>query len=224
MPDNGVRHSQALEPELVTDPDEKARLEARNAVAQIDLVYRLVDEWLDPERAFRLRTSTILQLHRTALQGLSSYAGNWRPADIAIGESQHEPIPAYLVPEAVEELCDYINDNWASRSAVHLSAYALWRLNWIHPFTDGNGRTSRALSYFILCLKTGTRLPGTNTIPDQIVSHRSLYYRALEAADAAVRESNIDVSEIETIVESMLSRQLLSVLEDATSTEAAEDH
>src|SRR6266853_5258086 len=83
-------------------------------------------------------------------------------------EAGTKPPGAHMVPEEVEHMCDYVNDNWEKSSPVHLAAYALWKLNWIHPFTDGNGRTARAISYLLLCLRLGYRLPGTNTIPEQI--------------------------------------------------------
>lgn len=73
---------------------------------------------------------------------MSSYAGNWRPAGIEIKGSKHQPVGVYLVPEEIEHMCDYVNDNWEKSSPLHLAAYALWKLNWIHPFTDGNGRTA----------------------------------------------------------------------------------
>jgi Fic family protein len=81
----------------------------------------------------------------------------------------------------VEDLCDYVNGQWTTRTALHLAAYVMWRLNWIHPFTDGNGRTSRAASYLVLCLRLGYLLPGRRTIPDQIAEDRTRYYKALEA-------------------------------------------
>jgi Fic family protein len=40
----------------------------------------------------------------------------------------------------------------ADCSAIWRAAYALCRLNWIHPFAGGNGRTARAFSYLIICL------------------------------------------------------------------------
>jgi len=61
----------------------------------------------------------------------------------------------------------------------------MWRINWIHPFFGGNGRTARALSYLVLCAKLGFRLPGNKTIPDFIVESREPYYTALRKADAA---------------------------------------
>jgi hypothetical protein len=36
-------------------------------------------------------------------------------------------VGAYQVPELVEDLCDYINAQSATRSALHLAAYMMWR-------------------------------------------------------------------------------------------------
>lgn len=94
----------------------------------------------------------------------------------------------------------------------------MWRVNWIHPFAGGNGRTSRAVSYLVLCSKLGFRLPGTNTIPEQIVANRQPYYSALDAADAAWADGRIDVSEMEQLLAEMLSNQLASVIEAAGHT------
>jgi len=128
------RHSRALEPEIISDPVEKARKEAANGLRQIDAVNEMIEAWLQPDRPFKLRLSHILHLHRFALEGLSSYAGNFRPAQIEIGGSKHQPVEAFLVPEKIEELCDYVNQSWRQKSPIHLAAYVLWRLNWIHPF------------------------------------------------------------------------------------------
>jgi len=139
-----------------------------------------------------------------------------RPGTIDIGQSKHEPPDAFLVDELVHEMCDYVNQDWTARTALHLSAYVLWRLNWIHPFTDGNGRTARAASYVVLCARLGLRLPGSNTIPDQIAADKAPYYRALEAADEAEQQGQIDVSQLEDHLEGLLARQLVLVMEAAT--------
>jgi Fic family protein len=113
-------------------------------------------------------------------------------------------------------MCDYINDNWQSSSAIHLAAYALWRLNWIHPFTDGNGRTARAISYLVLCLKLGYPVYGGESVPAQIALNKNPYYEALEAADKAWKERNeVDVSVLRELLETLLARQLLAVLKRA---------
>lgn len=212
------RHSHADSAQLITDPKEIAEREALNGLRQFDAGMDVVDTYLDPERPFKLRLSLILDLHRYALEGISAYAGNFRPGGVEIKGSVHEPIGAHLVASNVEELCDYVNDNWTERSALHLAAYVLWRLNWIHPFADGNGRTSRILSYVVLCLKLGYKIPGTRTMPDQISENKAPYYEALDEADAHFREGRIDTSRLESLLSDLLAAQLLSIVEDASGT------
>ena len=113
-------------------------------------------------------------------------------------------------------MCDYVNSHGDDRTAIHLAAYVMWRLNWIHPFTDGNGRTSRIVSYVVLGARLKSVLRGKNTIPDQIVDNRTPYFEALEAADRAWREERIDVSKMEELLEGMLAVQLRSMIEQAT--------
>jgi len=76
--DEQIRHSKALEAEIVSDPDEQARVEARNGVRQFDAVTDMIEHFSHPERRFKLRPSHLLHLQRIALEGLSSYAGNFR--------------------------------------------------------------------------------------------------------------------------------------------------
>jgi Fic family protein len=209
------RHSEALEAELIADPDERARREAKNGLRQFDSAIEQIESWLQPGRTFRLRPSAIMGSNRLALDGLTHYAGIYRPAGIAIGGSKHKPPESYLVPEFVEEMCDYVNANWA-RSLIHLSSYVLWRLNWIHPFVDGNGRTTRTISFVVLCVRLGYRLPGLNTIPEQISQDKRPYYRALELADSAYEsERKIDVSAMKALVGELLAKQLASVMREA---------
>lgn len=214
------RHSIAAQPSLITDPIEEAKRESENAVAQFDRVLDLIDDVARGGRPFRLRTSIILDLHRIALNGLSLYAGNFRPADVTIGQSKHKPPAAHLVTALIDEMCDYVMDNFESATALHLCAYVMWRLNWIHPFTDGNGRTSRALAYFVLCAKIGYRLPGQITLPEQIALDKAPYYSALENADGHWLDGKLDLSALEALLDRCLAKQLLSAYEDAQNPEA----
>jgi Fic family protein len=211
------RHSKALETEIISDPEERARQEAKNGLRQFDEVIEQINYWLRPERPFKLRPSAILSLHRRALEGISHFAGVPRPGGIEIKGSKHQPPGAHLVAELLEQLCDYINENWAKSSPLHVAAYVLWRMNWIHPFVDGNGRTSRAVSYLVLCVRLGYVLPGTQTIPEQISRNKDPYYKALEAADQANATGKIDLTEMEKLLESLLASQLVSVIDAARS-------
>ncbi|MBS7544359.1 Fic family protein [Ancylobacter oerskovii] len=208
------RHSRANEAELITDPILKAEAEALNGLRQFDAGRAMIHAALD-RGSFKLRLSHVLGLQREALAGISSYAGNFRPAGVAIEGSKHEPPGAHLVPELVEELCDYVNESWTEKSAIHLAAYIMWRLNWIHPFADGNGRTSRITSYVVLCIKLGADLPGLPTIPDQITYNRKPYFDALDAADAAWRDGHLDLTKMEELLSGMLAKQLHGAYEQA---------
>jgi Fic family protein len=210
--ESGKRDSRALEPELIKDPVAKAEAEARNGLRQFDAGIKTIQTALERNQ-FKLRPSLILALQREALNGISLFAGNFRPAGVEIEGSKHQPVGAHLVPELIEEMCDYVNDNWEASTPLHLGAYIMWRLNWIHPFADGNGRTSRILSYVVLSIRAGTQLPGTPTIPDQIVDNRVPYFEALDAADSAWKEGLIDLSKMEDLLGSLLATQLASFYE-----------
>lgn len=217
------RHSKADEPSLIVDEDERALREAENALRQFDAVLDLIDEVERDGRQFRLRVSTIQMLHRLALEGLSRYAGNWRPGSIEIGLSKHTPPDAALVSGLMEEMCDWVNDHWAEETAITLCAYVMWRLNWIHPFDDGNGRTSRAVSYLVLCAKSGARLPGKLTIPEIIASNKDPYYDALEKIDEAAAGGEVDLTPMRDLLEDCLAKQLMEAWDAATSGASAED-
>lgn len=200
MAERNQRHSHALEPDLIADPKLKAEAEAKNGLRQYDVGIRIVETAIERGTAeFKLRPSTILALHREALSGISSYAGLWRPAGVEIQGSKHTPPGAHLVPELVENMCDYVNEQWRDATAIYLAAYLMWRLNWIHPFADGNGRTARMTSYVVMSIKIGGVLAGTPTIPEQIVDNRVPYFDALDEADEAFKKDQIDVSKMEEI-------------------------
>jgi len=194
---------------------DRTPLEVENGVRQFNLVIEVIRYYLQPERPFALRIPIILELQRAAVNGIEAQAGKIRTGSVGITESKHEPPAPHLVQNLLIEFCDYLNDNWHEKNAFFLSAYAMWRINWIHPFTDGNGRTARALSYVLLCLKLGYELPGSPTIPQQIEEDKSRYLHALEMSDEAYREGKIELTEMEQMIRGMLARQLLGVIEAA---------
>lgn len=55
--------------------------------------------------------------------------------------------------------CKYVQNEWNSRDLVHLASFVPWRLNWIHPFGNGNSRFARAAAYLTLYKKYGQLLP-----------------------------------------------------------------
>jgi Fic family protein len=112
-------------------------------------------------------------------------------------------------------MCDYINENW-EKHATHLAAYAMWRMNWIHAFTDGNGRTARAVSYLVLSIRLKMKIPGNPTIPEMIIDNRTPYYEALEQADNSLENSEPKLAAMEQLLEELLAKQLLTVVSEAS--------
>lgn len=199
--------------QLWTSLEQKAELEARNGLLQFDEILRLISE--STRTPFRLRPSTIHSLHRIAIQDIYTCAGQYRTGGVIIAGTAHQPPAWEEVPRLVEEMCEHVNENLQTTSAIHLAAYTMWRVNWIHPFNGGNGRTARAVSHLSLCARLGYNLPGTLTIPYQIVANREPYYAALDAADSAWSEGRLDLDAMEQLLSDMLARQLLEVHRDA---------
>ena len=86
----------------------------------------------------------------------------------------------------MDELVNEVNRSWDSSSANRLATYALWQVNAIHPFVNGNGRTARAVCYFVLCVRSGVLLRGS-TFSLEVMRRepvRTQYIEALRQADA----------------------------------------
>lgn len=196
--------------------EEIARLEIQNGFKQFDLSLDMLHYYIDNKLPFSLRPNMLQQLQAVAVEGLEREPGAFRSTEVKIEKSNHQPPAPHLVPNLVLEMCEYVNDNLHDRTPFHIAAYLMWRHNWIHPFTDGNGRTSRTISYLVLSMLLGYELPGTPTIPDQVQADRTSYFKALEAADEAWLKGQLDVRVMEDMLKSMLGKQLLSVIEAAS--------
>ena len=120
----------------------------------------------------------ILQIHALILQGIDrANAGAYRKVQVMISGAKHIPPPPYLLQKKMEDLINWYNENKNLLHAVELSAEIHERLVSIHPFIDGNGRTSRLLMNLILL---------QNGFPIAILKgddqSRLKYYQALETA------------------------------------------
>jgi Fic family protein len=98
----------------------------------------------------------------------------------------------------------------ATDEPYSLAAFALWRLCWIHPFEDGNGRTARAVAYHIICVKLGGWLPGKKTLLERIKLDSDDYRYALTHADRTHATGQTDLEPLAIL----LSRHTLDQLRD----------
>ena len=101
-----------------------------------------------------------------------------------------------------------IQENWYVWTETELAAYGLWRLNWMHPFIEGNGRTARATCYYLLCVRSGALLPGSKILPERIRESRDDHEAALTEADNAWDNGHLDFSKMEDYMAGLLLAQL----------------
>jgi hypothetical protein len=120
----------------------------------------------------------------------------------------------YRVPALMDDFINVVNRNWEQQDPVVLATYVLWRLNNIHPFINGNGRTARAASYFVLCLKSGGWLPGQTILPELIRRERDEYCNHLQHAHdtfAASPTGTPDLGPLHQLVTRLFDEQLATV-------------
>ncbi|MFI5775654.1 Fic family protein [Nocardia sp. NPDC051570] len=111
---------------------------------------------------------TILAMHRELLaESDPDHAGQWRTEQVWIGGSNIGPhaadfVPPHqdLVPAAIDDLIAFVHRDDIPALAHIALAHAQFET--IHPFTDGNGRTGRALVHAML---SGRELTRHVTVP-----------------------------------------------------------
>lgn len=149
----------------------REHLEAINHNEAIDYVRDLMT------RNITLNERELLVIHNLILRGiLPENAGKYRNVQVMIKGSAHTPPQPFLVPKQMEEYFEWFNVNKNRLHPVILAAEMHERLVTIHPFVDGNGRTSRLIMNLIL-LKNGyviANIKGDN-------QGRLDYYEALES-------------------------------------------
>lgn len=125
----------------------------------------------------KIEERDIMALHAVISKNIEKeFAGRYRQGQVRILGASCIP-PNYLkVPKLMAELTHWINHNPGKLHLVELAALAHYKFVEIHPFYDGNGRTSRLLMNLIL-MQRG--------YPPVVVlaADRQRYYNALAKAD-----------------------------------------
>lgn len=187
------------------EPELYARVQEKNLIRQYDLLTNCIELGLE-QGPTALDKYTLWALNHIAVANVSQFGGRFREEPIYVGN--HLPPHFREVPDLMDRFISFIHENWYVLTPTQLGAYGLWRLNWIHPFIEGNGRTARATCYYLLCARSGGLLPGRKIVPERIREDRQPYYRALKAADLAWQNGNLDFSELEAYLARLLEAQL----------------
>jgi Fic family protein len=180
-------------------------LEVSNGNRQYDFLKSIVHAAVAIQRPF-LSEHIIKALNFQAITCLHTNAGEYRPCQVVVGN--HVPPEHYRVDALMEDFVNVVNRSWESFDPVALAALVLWRLNFIHPFINGNGRTARAASYFVLCVKLGGWLPGHTILPELIKRDRDAYVEALQKADQSLQGGTLDLSALHALLSKLLAEQI----------------
>jgi Fic family protein len=193
---------------IVLEKQDKAlydQVQERNLLRQYDLLINDIEIGL-LQGPTSFDKYMLWALNHVAVANICQFGGRFRQEPIYVGN--HIPPHFKEVPELMDRFISAIHENWYEWPPTYLAAYGLWRLLWIHPFIEGNGRTARATCYYLLCARAGFILPGRKIVPERIREDRKPYYAALQAADNAWDQGNLDVSQLEAYLADLLYAQL----------------
>lgn len=187
-----VNIEKALRQDFSATPDIARR--QRVALAHIEAEKELEALGLSPAQAFHSET---LRLAHEALyrrltpedrrteEGLDVLPGRWREVPVAV--FRHEPPVAASIPQFLARADEVYARAWGLEMSLVAAACAHHRLNWVHPFLDGNGRACR------LQLHTGLHplTDGLWSVNRGLARQRERYYQCLSEADMA-RQGDLD--------------------------------
>ena len=185
--------------------DQAKRLLAGEDVSNVDpgdvrelLNYRrafdFVSEYLDSGED--ITEELILEIHKRLVEGVRGGAatpGEYRNiqnyvVNSATGDIIYTPPPPEEISGMMETLVEWLNSEKETHPVL-ASGIAQFQLVQVHPFRDGNGRTSRLLS--TLCLyRAGYDFKRLFTISEYYDRDRATFYNAIQN----VRERDMDMT------------------------------
>ncbi|MDR1984048.1 MAG: Fic family protein [Prevotellaceae bacterium] len=149
----------------------KEHLEAINHAQAIEFIKEIASNDID------ITERTIKEIHALILHGINrEQAGQYRTVPVMIVGSRHTPPQPWLIQPQMERfIIEYKAMETNGEHPILTAAFLHDELVKIHPFIDGNGRTSRLLMNLYLLSKgyTITVLKGDNEA-------KQAYYTALE--------------------------------------------
>lgn len=167
-----------------------------------DLIGRIFDNW----KTIKLTEGWILQFHSILLQFSEkdkAHKGKYKDSpNTVIMKNKHGeqvvlfyPTPPYLVKPEMQAAIEWANGQLES-GATHpilVIANFIFEFLAIHPFKDGNGRVSRALTNLLL-LKAGYGYVPYVSLDELIEKKRSEYYLALRVTQKNHKTKHEDIT------------------------------
>jgi hypothetical protein len=185
-------------------------LELSNGNRQYDFLRSIIGIAIEANKRF-LSQHVIKAFNFQAITCLHTNPGEYRPCPVRVVSGDvvtFAPPDFYRVQALMDDFVNVVNSKWATTDPLVLASYVLWRLNYIHPFINGNGRTARATCYFVLCLAVGYWLPGTTILPELIKRERDAYCIALAQVDQSFAAGQLDVTPLHSLLSVLLTEQM----------------
>ena len=156
------------------------KLAASNNARLYDFMLSMIEVARSPLSGLLMSESLIKAFNFHAVVGLHYTAGQYRSYELEV--NGFSPPAYFRVPSLMDDFVGRVNWLWQNAETTELATYALWRLNHIHPFRNGNGRTARVLCYYIIAVKARGVLTGKPLIPEflSVDPGRAEYVKGLE--------------------------------------------
>lgn len=168
----------------------REHLEANNHVEAIAFVKEMI------QKKVSLSERVVLQIHQLILQGIDrENAGKYRNVPVFVSGSSLSPVQPYLIPSKMEALMHWFQQNEGLIHPVIMAALLHLKLVHIHPFVDGNGRTSRLIMNMYL-LQKGYPL----SVIHSDLENRQEYYSTLEIYHTQNSSSEFEAFIVKTVL------------------------
>ena len=181
-----IHHTAGIEGNTMTLAETRTIVETRmavggrsvmehNEILGLDAAIKYINTTL-VNRVGEITLDDLLQIHRRVMGHADPIAaGELRTTQVYV--SEHVPPPPGRIHPLLESFIEWLNaPETLSLHPVKYAALAHYKLVFIHPFSDGNGRTSRLLMNLIM-MQAG--------YPPVIIrkQDRHIYYRTLQLAN-----------------------------------------
>jgi Fic family protein len=161
-------------------------------VANIEKAMDYIEERIT--HGSQLTEHFIRELHAMTVHDLDREGdktpGAYRQSQVRISQSEHLPPDALLISGYMRDLVEFVNKPDSPKYDLMKVALAHHRFGWIHPFSNGNGRVVRLITYALLMkygfnVNTGGRVLNPTAV---FCNDRERYYAMLTTADAGTSQ------------------------------------
>lgn len=208
-----IEHNSLSLEQVTAILDGKRILGNPNEIREVQNAYEAYEMTLqlDPSSV-----NDLLKAHKLMMNGLVPESGRFRSGGVGVFDGDvliHMAPPASFVPEHIQNLFA-----WYQQSELHpliKSAVFHYEFEFIHPFSDGNGRMGRM--WHSLLLGKWKELFFWLPIEELIQSRQKEYYDALGAADRQADSAGFVELMLEIIRDSLKEVTVLSRSTDQVS-------